>query len=147
MGPGKLIRPVEVLLVEDDPGEARLIKEALKEGKIPLHLSVVEDGEAALAFLRREGAYAQAARPHLILLSLKLPRKDGHTMLADMKSDPALRAIPVVVLTSSEAKQDVLRSYALHANCYVLKPVDLEQLLTVVRAIEEFWFTVVTLPA
>ena len=139
-------RPVEILLVEDSPGDVRLTKEALKEGKILNHLHVVGDGVEALAFLRQEGSYAGAPRPDLILLDLNLPRKDGREVLESIKEDPDLRRIPVVILTTSSAERDVLQSYDLHANCYVTKPVDLEQFISVVRSVEDFWLTVVKLP-
>ncbi len=139
-------RPVEVLLVEDSPSDAELTIEALREGKVRNHLSVVEDGVEALRVLRREGEYANAPRPDLIMLDLNLPRKDGREVLAELKADPDLKSIPVVVLTTSRAEQDVLRAYNLHANCYITKPVDFEQFLEVVRSIESFWLMVVTLP-
>jgi two-component system, chemotaxis family, response regulator Rcp1 len=139
-------RPVEILLVEDNPGDVRLTREALREGKVRNNLHVAADGVEALHFLRREGKFAGAVRPDLILLDLNLPKKDGREVLEDIKSDPALRYIPVVVLTSSQAEQDILRAYDLHANCYVTKPVDLDQFIHVVRSIEEFWFTIVKLP-
>lgn len=142
-----LIRPVEILLVEDNPGDVRLVREALQKGKVRTRLSVAEDGEEALAFLRREGQHTGAIRPDIILLDLNLPKKDGHRMLADMKGDPALQCIPVVVLTTSTAQEDIAQSYALHANCYIIKPMDLEQFFAVMKAIEEFWFTVVTSPS
>jgi len=138
--------PIEILLVEDNPGDVELTREALHEGKIHMHLSVVSDGVEALAFLRREGKYGGAPRPDLILLDLNLPKKDGRAVLGDVKQDPALRHIPVVILTSSQAEQDIVRAYDLHANCYVTKPVDLDQFVTIVRSIEQFWFTVVKLP-
>jgi chemotaxis family two-component system response regulator Rcp1 len=140
-------RPVEILLVEDNPGDARLTRELLKEGKIHNHCFHAKDGVEAMDYLHREGAYASAPRPDLILLDLNLPRKDGREVLSDLKADPELRNIPVVVLTTSEAEQDILRTYELHANCYITKPVDLDKFITIVRAIEEFWLTVVTLPA
>jgi two-component system, chemotaxis family, response regulator Rcp1 len=142
----RVSRPVEVLLVEDNPGDVRLTKEALREGKVHNNLYVATDGVEALEFLRREGAYADAARPDVILLDLNLPRKDGREVLEEIKGDPALRNIPVVVLTSSEAEQDIVRAYDLHANCYVTKPVDLDQFIHVVKSIENFWFTIVKLP-
>ncbi|HEU0298396.1 MAG TPA: response regulator [Longimicrobium sp.] len=138
--------PIEVLLVEDNPGDVRLTREALKEGKVHNNLSVVQDGVEALAFLRREGPHAAAPRPDVVLLDLNLPRKDGREVLAEIKADPALRTIPVVILTSSEAERDIVRAYALHANCYITKPVDLDQFITVVKSIEDFWFTIVKLP-
>lgn len=140
-------RPVEILLVEDNPGDVRLTREALREGKVRNNLSVAQDGVEALAFLRREGAYAEAPRPDLILLDLNLPKKDGREVLQEIKTDAGLRYIPVVVLTSSQAEKDILRAYDLHANCYVTKPVDFEQFSQVVQTIENFWFTVVKLPA
>lgn len=138
--------PVEVLLVEDNPGDVRLTREALKEGKVRNNLSVVSDGVEALAFLRREGRYAGAPRPDVILLDLNLPRKDGREVLQEVKADPALRSIPVVILTTSDAERDIAQAYALHANCYIKKPVDLDQFITVVQSIENFWFTIVKLP-
>ena len=138
--------PVEILLVEDNPGDVRLTKEGLKRAKVVNNLQVAEDGVEALAFLRREGEYAHVARPDLILLDLNLPRKDGHEVLSELKADEELRYIPVVILTSSEAEEDVIRSYDLHANCYVTKPVNFEQFMHVVRSIEDFWLTVVRLP-
>jgi two-component system, chemotaxis family, response regulator Rcp1 len=139
-------RPVEVLLVEDNPGDVRLTMEALKDGKMSNRLSVVGDGEDALAFLRRQGKYADAPRPDLILLDLNLPRKDGREVLTEIKADEALRRIPVVVLTTSSAERDIFKTYELHANCYITKPVDFDQFITVVRSIEDFWFTIVRLP-
>ena len=138
--------PIEILMVEDSPGDVRLTKEALKDAKVLNHISVVEDGVAAMAFLRREGAHAEAPRPDLILLDLNLPRKDGREVLAEIKADPALAQIPVVVLTTSKAEQDILRSYQLHANCYVTKPVDLDQFISVIKSVETFWLTVARLP-
>ncbi len=140
------IKPVDILLVEDNPGDVRLTREALKEGKVLNTLSVVADGVEALAFLRREERYATAARPDLILLDLNLPRMDGRELLAVIKADAELRRIPVVILTTSAAEQDILKSYNLHANCYITKPVDLEQFIAVVRSVEDFWFTIVRLP-
>jgi chemotaxis family two-component system response regulator Rcp1 len=139
-------QPVEFLLVEDSPGDVRLTREALREGKIRNNLSVVPDGVEALAFLRREGRYANAPRPDVILLDLNLPRMGGREVLAAIKEDSQLRRIPVVILTTSNDEQDILRAYDLHANCYITKPVDFEQFITVIRAIEGFWLTVVTLP-
>jgi chemotaxis family two-component system response regulator Rcp1 len=137
----------EILLVEDNPGDVRLTREALKEGKILNNVSVVEDGVEALAFLRREGKYANAVRPDLILLDLNLPKKDGREVLAEIKVDPSLKKIPVVVLTTSAAEQDILKTYDLHANCYITKPVDLEQFIKIVQLIEDFWFTIARLPS
>jgi len=139
-------RPIEILLVEDNPGDARLTQEALREGKIRNNLHHARDGVEALAFLRREGEYAKAPTPDLVLLDLNLPRKDGREVLAEMKQDSRLRTIPVVVLTTSEAENDIVRSYELHANCYITKPVGLEQFISIVREIETFWLAVVTLP-
>jgi CheY-like chemotaxis protein len=140
------IRPIEILLVEDSPSDAEFTIEALKEAKMRNHLSLVEDGVQAMEFLRRQGKYAQAPRPDLIMLDLNLPRKDGREVLAELKADEKLKMIPVVVLTTSRAEQDVLRAYQLHANCYITKPVDFQQFLNVVRSIESFWLFVVTLP-
>lgn len=137
----------DILLVEDNPGDARLAQEALKEGRMTSRLKVVVDGVEAMAYLRRDGQYAEVARPHLVLLDLNLPRKDGRQVLAEMKADSDLRRIPVVVLTTSQAEQDVLKSYDLHANCYITKPVDLDRFISVVRSIEEYWCSVVTLPS
>ena len=139
-------RPVEILLVEDNPGDVRLTRETLKDSKLLNRMSVAVDGVEALAFLRREGRYAGEVRPDLILLDLNLPKKDGREVLAEIKADESLRRIPVVVLTTSSAEQDILKMYDLHANCYITKPVDLDQFSTVVRAIETFWFTIVKMP-
>jgi CheY-like chemotaxis protein len=136
----------DILLVEDNPGDARLAQEALKEGRMTTRLQVVVDGVEAMAYLRREGGFANSPRPNLVLLDLNLPRKDGRQVLAEMKADADLRRIPVVVLTTSQAEQDILRSYDLHANCYITKPVDLDRFISVVRSIEEYWCSVVTLP-
>ena len=140
-------KPVEVLLVEDNPGDVRLTEEALKEGKVLNNLSVARDGVEALAFLNREGKYAHAPRPDIILLDLNLPRKDGREVLLEIKAHDSLRRIPVVILTTSRAEEDVVRTYDLHANCYIAKPVDLDQFIQVVQSIKEFWFTVVKLPS
>ncbi|HEX5870707.1 MAG TPA: response regulator [Longimicrobium sp.] len=139
-------QPIEVLLVEDNPGDVRLTREALRDGKVHNNLSVAPDGVEALAFLRRQGKYADAPRPDVILLDLNLPKKDGREVLEEVKADPSLRSIPVVILTSSEAERDIAQAYALHANCYITKPVDLDQFITVVKSIEDFWFTIVKLP-
>ena len=139
-------KPVEILLVEDNPGDVRLTIEGLKEGKVKNNLWVVEDGVEAIAFLRREGKYSEAVRPDLILLDLNLPKKDGREVLSEIKADENLRTIPVVVLTTSEAEQDILKAYMLHANCYIRKPVDFDQFISVVSSIEDFWFTIVKLP-
>ncbi len=138
--------PIEILLVEDNPGDMRLTKEALKEGKVYSNLHWAKDGVEALEFLQQEGKFADAPRPDIILLDLNLPRKDGREVLSVIKNDERLRNIPVVVLTTSKAEEDVLKSYALHANCYVTKPVDLEKFIVVVQSIDKFWLTVVTLP-
>jgi CheY-like chemotaxis protein len=139
-------RPIEILLVEDNPGDVRLTIEGLNEGKVRNNLHVAKDGVEALAFLRREAPFADAVRPDLILLDLNLPRKDGREVLAEIKADADLKTIPVVVLTTSRAEQDVLHSYQLQANCYITKPVDLEQFIMVVKSIEDFWLTIVRLP-
>jgi chemotaxis family two-component system response regulator Rcp1 len=144
--PGPHCRPIEILLVEDNPGDVRLTKEALKEGKVRNNMFVATDGEEALTFLRQQGKYAEACRPDLILLDLNLPKKSGREVLEEIKADPELKRIPVVVLTISKAEQDILKSYDLHANCYITKPVDLEQFIEVVKSIEDFWLTVVMLP-
>lgn len=139
--------PIEILLVEDNPADVRLTKESFKETKLRNKLHVVEDGVEAMAFLRREGKYADAPRPDLILLDLNLPKKDGREVLGEIKTDEDLRRIPVVVLTVSKADEDILKAYNHHANCYVTKPIDLEQFIKVVKSIEEFWLTIVKLPA
>jgi chemotaxis family two-component system response regulator Rcp1 len=139
-------RPIEILMVEDNPGDIRLCVEALKEGKVRNRMHTVGDGEEALAFLRRQGPYAEAPRPDLILLDLNLPKKTGQEVLAEIKEDPDLRRIPVVILTVSEAEADILKTYNLHANCYITKPVDLDRFIEVVKSIEDFWLTVVMLP-
>jgi len=139
-------RPVEILLVEDNPGDERLTREALKEGKVYSNLHWVTDGVQAMEFLRRQGKYKDVPRPDIILLDLNLPKKDGREVLQDIKNDGELKRIPVVVLTTSKAEEDVLRTYNLHANCYVTKPVDLEKFIVVVKSIDRFWLTVVTLP-
>jgi len=138
--------PVEILLVEDNPGDYRLTQEALKEGKVYNNLYWARDGVEALDFLKQVGKFADAPRPDIILLDLNLPKKDGRQVLEEIKRDSSLRAIPVVILTTSKAEEDVLRSYDLHANCYVTKPVDLDKFIVVVQSIDRFWLTVVTLP-
>jgi two-component system, chemotaxis family, response regulator Rcp1 len=138
--------PVEILLVEDNPGDVELTRAALRRGKVRNTLHVAEDGEEAMAFLRREGAWRDAPRPDVILLDLNLPRMDGREVLEAVKQDPELRAIPVVVLTTSSGEEDIIRSYNLHANCYITKPVDLDRFIDVVRSIEDFWLSVVKLP-
>jgi two-component system, chemotaxis family, response regulator Rcp1 len=137
---------IEVLLVEDSPGDVRLTREAFKDAKVHINLHVASDGAKAMAFLKREGEYATAPRPDLILLDLNLPKKDGREVLAEIKEDPTLKTIPVVVLTTSSSEADILRSYQLHANCYITKPVGLEGFLTVVKSIDGFWLSVVRLP-
>ena len=139
-------KTVEILLVEDNPGDVRLTREALRDGRIHTHLSIASDGEEALAFLRRQGKFGDAPRPDLILLDLNLPRRSGREVLSEIKRDDSLRRIPVVVLTTSAAEQDVLASYDLNANCFITKPVDLDQFIRVIRSIEDFWLTVVKLP-
>jgi CheY-like chemotaxis protein len=145
MEPKRGYRPVEVLLVEDNPGDVRLTLEAFKEGKIRNHLSVVNDGVDALTFLRREGPYTNAPQPDLILLDLNLPKKDGRDVLAEIKGEEHLKRIPVVVLTTSNAEKDILETYNLHASCYITKPVDFPQFVTVVKLIEDFWFAIIKL--
>jgi CheY-like chemotaxis protein len=138
--------PIEILLVEDNAGDIRLTQEALSEAKVANNLAIARDGIEALEYLRREGTHSDAARPDIILLDLNMPRMDGRELLQHIKADESLAAIPVVVLTTSKAEEDIVRSYQLHANCYITKPVDLEQFLKVVRSIEDFWLTVVRLP-
>lgn len=142
----KGVRPIEILLVEDNPGDVDLTIEALREARVHNELHVVSDGVEAIAYLRRQGAHAGARLPDLILLDLNLPKKDGREVLAEIKSDPDLKHIPVVVLTSSDSERDVLQSYRVHANCYLKKPTDLERFLEVVQSIEDFWLVVVKLP-
>jgi chemotaxis family two-component system response regulator Rcp1 len=142
----RTLRPIEILMVEDNPGDVRLTQEALKGGKIWNEFNVVTDGAAALDYLNRRAPFEDAVRPDLVLLDLNLPKKDGREVLAAMKSDDSLRTIPVVVLTTSQAEEDVIRAYNLQANCYVTKPVDFQQFTRIVQAIEQFWLTVVTLP-
>ena len=139
-------RPVEILLVEDNAGDVRLAREGLRECKLLNNLSVADDGVKAMAFLRREGEHAHAPRPDLIMLDLNLPRKDGREVLKEIKEDDSLKSIPVVILTTSKAEEDIVKSYSLHANCYVTKPLAIEQFINVVQAIESFWFTIVKLP-
>lgn len=140
------LRTIEILLVEDNPGDVRLTTEVLKDAKLCNCISVVSDGVEAMEFLNRQGVYGEAKRPDLILLDLNLPRKDGREVLEEIKADPNLKYIPVVILTTSNAEQDIIKSYSLHANCYITKPVDLEQFSKVVSSIEEFWFSIVKLP-
>ena len=139
--------PIKILLVEDNPGDIRLTREALRDGKIYNNLYVVRDGVEAMAFLRKTGQYTRAPRPDLILLDLNLPRKDGHEVLAEVKTDENLRRIPVVILTTSQAEEDIIKTYDLHVNCYITKPVDLDQFVKIVKSIEDFWLTIVKLPA
>jgi CheY-like chemotaxis protein len=140
------MKPIEILLVEDNAGDVDLTREALENGKLRNNLHVVSDGEAAMAFLRREGKYAGVPRPGLVLLDLNLPRKNGREVLAEMKADEHFKRIPVVILTTSRAEEDIFRSYDLHANCFVTKPIELAHFVEVVQAIKEFWLTIVELP-
>jgi len=139
-------KPMEVLLVEDSAGDVRLTREALKDAKVHVHLQVASDGIEAMAFLKREGQHVHAPRPDLILLDLNLPKKDGRQVLEEIKQSPSLKSIPVVILTTSASEADILRSYMLHANCYITKPVDLNGFLDVVKSIDNFWLSVVKLP-
>ncbi len=143
---GNYVSPIDILLVEDNPADVRLTMEALKEEKIYNNLHVVSDGEEALDFLRKQGKYAKAARPDLILLDLNLPKVDGREVLKEVKNDDKLKMIPVVVLTVSKNEEDILRTYNLHANCYITKPVDLKQFVKVAKSVQEFWLTIVKLP-
>jgi chemotaxis family two-component system response regulator Rcp1 len=143
---GPAVSPIDILMVEDNPGDARLTQEALKESKMMNNLHHVRDGVEAMEFLRREGKYKDAPIPDIILLDLNLPRKDGREVLAELKGMPRLKNIPVVVLTTSDAEQDILMSYNLHANCYITKPVDLEKFIEIVQGIENFWLSIVKLP-
>jgi chemotaxis family two-component system response regulator Rcp1 len=138
---------LEILLVEDNPADARLTREVFEGGRLSTHLNVVSDGEQALAFLRREGIYESAPRPKLVLLDLNLPRKDGREVLGELKTDPMLCRIPVIVLTTSAAQTDIMRSYELQANCFITKPLDLDEYFAVVRSIEDFWLATVRLPS
>lgn len=140
-------KSIEILLIEDSPGDVRLTQEVLREGKVRNHLSVVRDGVEALAFLRRETPYSEAPRPDLILLDLNLPKQDGREVLAVIKLNEHLRRIPVVVLTTSQAEEDIARAYDLHANCYITKPIALDQFIQVIQSIEDFWLTIVKLPS
>jgi len=139
-------KPIEILLVEDSPSDVRLTIEALKDAKVRNHLSVVSDGVEAVSFLKKVGKYADSPRPDLIVLDLNLPKKDGREVLGEIKQDENLKLIPVVVITTSKSDEDILKSYNLHANCYITKPIDLEQFMIVVKAIENFWLTIVKLP-
>jgi len=138
--------PIDILLVEDNPADVRLTQEVLKDAKVHNTLTVARDGVEAMALLRKEGKYKAAPRPDLILLDLNLPKKDGRELLEEIKSDQKLRIIPVIILTTSTSEEDILRSYGLHANCYISKPVDLDQFVNVVRSVEDFWLTIVKLP-
>jgi len=140
-------KPIEILLVEDNPGDVRLTQEALQESKVINTLHTAADGVQALEFLKQEGKFADAVRPDIILLDLNLPRMDGRELLAIIKSDPEFRRIPVVILTTSKAEEDIIETYDLHANCFITKPVDLDQFFVVIQSIEEFWFSIVKLPA
>jgi chemotaxis family two-component system response regulator Rcp1 len=140
------IRPIDILLIEDNLGDIDLAREALGMGKLHNSLHVVQDGVAAMDFLRKKGKYADSPRPDLIILDLNLPKKDGRQVLAEVKEDDSLKSIPVVILTTSSAEEDVLKTYNMHANCYITKPIDIKQFLHVVRSIEEFWLSIVVLP-
>jgi CheY-like chemotaxis protein len=140
------IMPIEVLLVEDNPGDAQLTRIALEDSKISVNLNVVEDGVEAMAFLRKQDKYAKVPHPDIVLLDLNLPRKDGREVLAEIKTDPTLKRIPVVVLTTSQAEEDIIKAYNLAANCYITKPVDFDQFVKIVQSIEDFWFAIVKLP-
>ncbi len=140
-------KPVEILLVEDNPADARLTVEAFKEGKVSNNLNIVVDGVTAMSYLRQEGDYAEVPRPDIILLDLNLPRKDGREVLAEVKEDPDLRRIPVIILTTSRDEKDVIAAYNLHGNCYITKPADLDEFMEAIRSIEDFWLTTANLPA
>ena len=140
------LRPYEILLVEDNPAEVNLTKEAFKEGKLFCNLNAVSNGEEAIDYLRKKGEFENAARPDIILLDLNLPRKDGREVLAEIKQDPELKQIPIVVLTSSDNEEDIIKAYNLYVNCYIKKPIDFEQFTKVIQEIEEFWFSIVILP-
>ncbi len=142
----KIVRPIEILLVEDSPGDARLTREAFKESRVLNNLHLVKDGVEAMGFLRRQGQYAAALRPDLVLLDLNLPKKNGMEVLAEIKEDPELKRIPVIVLTVSKAEEDILRSYNLHANAYITKPIELDKFFESVKGIEDFWLAIVKLP-
>lgn len=141
------VRPLELLLVEDNPGDVRLTRDALRSGDVAVNLNVARDGVEAIEFLRRKGAHESAPRPDLILLDLNLPRKSGREVLSEIKADPTLKRIPVLVMTTSRADQDIDRAYSLNANCYIAKPMDLDEFLRIVRSIEDFWLKTVTLPS
>jgi len=146
MTDGEFGKPIEILLVEDNPGDVRLTKEALKESKVKNNLNVVMDGVEAVNFLKKKGEYSDSPTPDLILLDLNLPKKNGKEVLAEIKEDLELKKIPVVVLTVSQNEEDIYRTYKLHANCYVTKPIDLEQFMKVIKSIDDFWLTIVKLP-
>jgi len=146
MGDRKNLKPIDILLVEDNAGDARLAKEALKDSKMKNELFIVDDGEKALSFLKKQGKYKDVPRPDLILLDLNLPKKDGREVLAEIKKDENLKRIPVVILTISKAEEDIIKSYNLHANCYITKPIDLDQFMMVVKSIDDFWLSIVKLP-
>jgi len=146
MGSNLTGQPINILLVEDNPGDVRLTKEGFKEGKVINNLYVAEDGEEAMAFLHREEPYQEMPRPDIILLDLNLPKKDGREVLEEIKSDPDLRRIPVIILTTSKAEEDILKTYNLHANCYITKPVNLEDFILITKSIESFWLSIVKLP-
>ena len=140
------LRPIEILLVDDNPGDIRLTQEALKESKVLNNIHIVEDGMEALDFLRKKGRFKNVITPDIVLLDLNLPKRNGREVLADIKADDFLKKIPVVILTMSRAEEDILKSYSLHANCYITKPVDMDQFVKIVRSIENFWFSIVRLP-
>jgi chemotaxis family two-component system response regulator Rcp1 len=142
----EMVHPIEILLVEDNPGDARLAKEALKESKLKNNLYIADDGVEAMDFLYKRGKYAKMPRPDLVILDLNLPRKDGREVLNEIKTDDNLKRIPVVILTISKAEEDILKTYNLHANCFISKPIDLDQFIKVVKSIEDFWLTIVKLP-
>ena len=142
----EMVHPIEILLVEDNPGDARLAKEALKESKLKNNLYIADDGVEAMDFLYKKGKYAKMPRPDLVILDLNLPRKDGREVLDEIKTDENLKRIPVVILTISKAEEDILKTYNLHANCFISKPIDLDQFIKVVKSIEDFWLTIVKLP-
>ncbi len=146
MNNSRMGAPIEILLVEDNPGDVRLAKEALKENKVSNNVHVVEDGESAMEFLRKQNKYQNVPRPDLVLLDLNLPKKDGREVLAEIKADHDLKRIPVVMLTISKAEEDIIRAYDSHVNCYITKPIDLDQFIKVVRTVEDFWLTIVKLP-
>ena len=147
MAQDQTLKPIEILLVEDNPGDVQLTREALEEGNLLVNLSVMNDGAEAMAFLHRRGEHADAPAPDLILLDLNLPKKGGREVLQEIKADADLKCIPVVVLTTSEAEADIVSTYGLHANCYITKPVDIDQFIKIVQLLEQFWFTIVELPS